>query len=92
MVGNTGKTNPICFYHGKIRSIRISKGQRYAADFEPDLDFRPDDTAVLIYSAQLVDGDKGGIITLPSAPPPSTHRRPAWLAKSPPDAEDFPRP
>ena len=41
MVGNINKTNPICFYHGKIRSIRISKNQRYAADFEPGQTFGP---------------------------------------------------
>lgn len=57
VVGNIGKDNPIHFFHGQIRSIRISKGERYTTDFEPATDFPPDDTAILIYSAKSVDGD-----------------------------------
>ena len=57
VVGNIGKDNPIHFFHGQIRSLRISKGERYTTDFEPIADFPPDDTAVLIYSAKSVDGD-----------------------------------
>ena len=58
VVGNIGRDNPICFYHGQMQVVRISKGERYVADFEPDKDFQSDDFAVLIYSAKSVDGDK----------------------------------
>ena len=55
MVGNIGQTNPIGFGHGKIRSIRFSKGKVPPTSRPGKL--RPDRTAVLIYSAQSVDGD-----------------------------------
>lgn len=57
VIGNLGKDNPIHFYRGQMRSLRISQGERYTADFEPTQDLPPDDTAVLVYSAQSVDGD-----------------------------------
>jgi len=58
VVGNIGKDNPIHFYHGQMRAVRISKGERYAVDFEPPKDFQSDDATVLIYSAKSVNGDK----------------------------------
>ncbi len=57
VVGNIGKDNPIHFFNGQLRSLRISKGERYTADFEPAADFPPDDAAVLIYSAKSVEGN-----------------------------------
>jgi hypothetical protein len=57
VVGNLGKNNPIHFYSGQMRAVRISKGERYTADFEPDADIQADDAAILIYSAKSVDGN-----------------------------------
>ena len=56
VVGNVGENHPIDYFLGQIRSVRISKGERYTADFQPDEDFRRDETAVLIYSAKSVEG------------------------------------
>jgi hypothetical protein len=39
-------------------AYRISKGERYTADFHPAEDLQPDDAAVLIYSAKSVEGEK----------------------------------
>lgn len=37
VIGNVGENNLINFYHGEIRSVRISKGERYSGDhFELD--------------------------------------------------------
>jgi hypothetical protein len=63
VVGNVGKGNPINYYIGKMRSVRISKGERFHAEFFPEETFAKDgdDTpakAVLIYDGSVVDGDR----------------------------------
>lgn len=63
VVGNVGKENPINFFVGGIRSVRISKGERFAQDFVPEQSFAKDaeDTpakAVLIYDGSAVEGDR----------------------------------
>lgn len=35
VIGNVGENNLISFYRGQVRSVRISKGERYSGDFEP---------------------------------------------------------
>ena len=39
-----------------MREIRISRGERYSSDFQPDERFSPDRTAILIYAADAVSG------------------------------------
>jgi eukaryotic-like serine/threonine-protein kinase len=63
VIGNAGENNPIDYFVGEIRSVRISKGERFKADFVPDQTFVKDteDTpmkAVLIYDGVNVDGKK----------------------------------
>lgn len=63
VIGNVGEGNPINYYTGGVRSVRISKGERYKADFLPDETFTKDgdDTpakAVLIYDGVAVEGDR----------------------------------
>jgi serine/threonine-protein kinase len=63
VVGNVGRGNPINFFVGKIRSVRITKGERYVADFVPDEAFAKDGDdapvkAVLIYDGSAVEGDR----------------------------------
>lgn len=36
VIGNVGENNLISFYRGQIRSVRISEGERYNGEFEPD--------------------------------------------------------
>jgi serine/threonine-protein kinase len=63
VVGNVGRTNPINYYVGGIRSVRISKGERYIADFVPDKVFAKDADdaparAVLIYDGAAVESER----------------------------------
>ena len=60
LVGNVGETNHIDFFIGKIRAVRISKGERFHDHFLPDQSFAAegDDQAVLIYDGQSVEGDR----------------------------------
>jgi hypothetical protein len=63
VVGNVGSGNPINFFVGKIRAVRISRGERFSADFLPDETFVADaaDTptrAVLIYDGTPGPGDR----------------------------------
>jgi len=63
VVGNVGRGNPINYFVGKMRSVRISKGERFEGDFVPDEVFAKDADdapvrAVLIYSGTAVEGDR----------------------------------
>lgn len=63
VVGNVGKGNPINFFVGKVRRVRISKGERYKDDFVPEEKFirDADDAqvwAVLIYDGLSLEGDR----------------------------------
>jgi len=58
VIGNVGDTNHIAFFMGKIRSLRITRGERYHEDFTPDVHFKADDDAVLLYDGSKTDGDK----------------------------------
>lgn len=55
VIGNVGENHPIDYFLGQIRAVRISKGERFTTDFEPDQDLPADDTTVLIYSAKSVN-------------------------------------
>jgi serine/threonine protein kinase len=57
VVGNIGLDNPIDYFKGKVRAVRISRGERYGQGFTPDERLTPDDTTVLLYSAESVEGD-----------------------------------
>lgn len=63
VVGNVGRSNPINYFIGSMRSVRISKGERYMADFVPDESFDRDAEdapirAGLIYNGSAVGGDR----------------------------------
>ena len=63
VVGNVGKDNPINFFVGKMRSVRISKGERYNNNFLPDEAFAKDAKdaplkAILIYDGAAVECDR----------------------------------
>lgn len=63
VVGNAGENNPLDYYLGQIRSVRISKGERYPGDFIPDEEFKKDaentpSKAMIIYDGRFVDGDQ----------------------------------
>ena len=63
VIGNVGETNHIDFFLGQIRSVRISRGERYRESFQPDEEFPPDPPeaavrAVLIYDGASVDGEQ----------------------------------
>lgn len=62
VVGNVGPDNPIDYFLGRVRAVRISRGERYTGDFVPPETFTRDDPAaparaVLIYGGGTVDGD-----------------------------------
>ena len=63
VVGNVGEDHNRLFFHGQIRCLRISKGERYSADFVPDSSFDPDAAdaphrTVLIFDGSKVDGGR----------------------------------
>jgi serine/threonine protein kinase len=56
VVGNAGEDNDEHYFVGQIRTLRISRGERYKDDFSPSQTFEPDKDAVIIYSADEIDG------------------------------------
>lgn len=60
VVGNVSEDTPIDYFIGKIRSVRISDGERYSDDFQPDESFAPtkeaNKSALLIYDGAHFDG------------------------------------
>lgn len=63
VIGNVGEDHNHLFFHGQIRCVRISRGERYSADFEPERSFGPDvvdvpHRTVLIFDGSEVDGDR----------------------------------
>lgn len=65
MIGNLGKEHNKMYFRGRIRSVRISAGERYHEQFAPDDDFTSDvstsaNRALLTYDASQVD-DAGHI-------------------------------
>lgn len=63
VIGNVGEDHRNLYFHGQIRCLRISRGERYSADFEPESSFSPDSTdvphrAVLIYDGSKVEGEQ----------------------------------
>lgn len=61
VVGNVGEGSPIDYFEGKIRSVRITEGERYMADFSPDETFFPDnqdaEKVKLIFDGRHTDGE-----------------------------------
>ena len=58
VVGNAGESNRNHYFVGEIRTVRISRGVRYDTDFSPPSCFEPDESAVVIYDADNVQGEK----------------------------------
>jgi len=63
VVGNVGRSNPINYYVGKVRTVRVSKGERYTDAFVPEEKFSKDAhdapvKAVLIYDGAAVEGGR----------------------------------
>lgn len=63
VIGNVGLDHDKLFFRGHARSVRISKGERYIADFVPDETFAKDADdapakAVLIYDGSAVESDR----------------------------------
>jgi eukaryotic-like serine/threonine-protein kinase len=57
VVGNIGLDNPLCYFHGQVRSIRISRGEEYTADFTPDEDLMAKEATELLYTSESIAGD-----------------------------------
>jgi hypothetical protein len=63
VVGNVGEDHRNLFFKGQIRCVRISRGERYQANFEPEFNFAPtytkaDKNAVLIFESPNIEGDR----------------------------------
>jgi hypothetical protein len=63
VVGNVGKGNPINYFVGGVRTLRITRGQRFVADFVPDEAFVKDGAdaparAVLIYEGSAIEENR----------------------------------
>ena len=59
VIGCAGEANPIDHFRGRVRSVRVSPGERFSGDFRPPETFPPGDPeAVLIYDGSKVEGDR----------------------------------
>lgn len=63
VIGNVGEEHDKLHFNGHIRSVRISRGKRYTADFKPDETFTADAAthptpALLIYDGSKAGGDR----------------------------------
>ena len=56
VIGSVGKANPIGFFKGRVRGVRISRGERYAENFVSQEAFGKDDESVLIYDGTTEQG------------------------------------
>lgn len=56
VLGDVGLTNPIAIFHGDVRSVRISQGERYTGDFTPSNKITGDHETLAVYSAEGIDG------------------------------------
>jgi hypothetical protein len=61
VIGNVGRDNPINFFRGNVRSVRITKGERYTEDFVPSETLGSgekslSDSTLLLYRGADVDG------------------------------------
>ncbi len=73
VIGCVGETNPIDHFRGKMRALRISKGERYTSDFTPEESFTADPPDAEHRAVLIFDGDHqvGGIVSDRSG---STHQ------------------
>jgi hypothetical protein len=88
VIGNVGRDNPINFFRGNIRSVRITKGERYTGEFVPEEPLEPGEktlssTTLLVYCGTQIDGSRvpdlsghgnHGIIARVGAPSDEGHR------------------
>jgi len=63
VIGNVGEDHDGMFFRGQIRCLRISSGERYSDDYEPESSFSPDTAnaphrGVLIYDGSKVEADR----------------------------------
>ena len=63
VIGNVGEDHNRLFFHGQIRCLRISRDERYSADFVPDSSFAQDTAdarhrAVLIFDSSKIEGER----------------------------------
>jgi len=56
VIGSVGKRNPIGFFKGRVRAVRISRGERYAENFVPQAALGKEDDSVLIYDGTKEQG------------------------------------
>lgn len=57
VVGNIGLDNPLCYFNGQVRSVRISRGEQYTADFTPGEDMTANEATELLYTIKSIDGE-----------------------------------
>lgn len=57
VIGNVGEQHQQMFFNGNIRSVRISDGERYDTEFEPQSKLSSDSATVLLYDFEQSTGD-----------------------------------
>lgn len=58
VIGGLGFDSRVYQFHGSIRSVRISDGERYTDSFTPQAILEPDDMTSLLYRPDHVEGDR----------------------------------
>ena len=82
VVGGVGLDSRVFQFKGGMKAVRISEGERYGDDFTPAEALEPDETTVLLYDGNHLEGqrviDQSGRgnhgkweLSLPSMPPPT---------------------
>ena len=58
VIGNVGEDHTNLFFNGQVRCLRISKGERFSTDFEPESSFTPDAADSAHQAILIIDGSK----------------------------------
>lgn len=57
VIGNVGQNNLLYYYQGQIRSVRISVGERYGDQFEPNAELDSEESTLLLVKEPRTHGN-----------------------------------
>lgn len=58
VIGGVGLDSRLFQFRGGMKSVRISEGERFVADFTPDEKLEPDEKTLLLYDGLHIEGDR----------------------------------
>ena len=57
VIGNVGKDNPLDYFRGDVRTVRITEGERYAGRFDPEPVLKETAGTLLLVTPGRIDGE-----------------------------------